>query len=175
MSAALLILPAVLLITACGSSSTNTNTSTSTNAAAAASTAPGTAPGGRFSAFRECLAKSGIKLPPRKPGSGGGLLGGGKLPPGVSRSAYQAAVIKCAGLRPRRTLGGPQFKAQLTKFVACMRASGVNLPTPNTTGTGPVFNTKGLDTRSPTFLAAARKCQASLHPSTGAGSGPPTG
>jgi hypothetical protein len=43
-----------------------------------------------------------------------------------------------------------------------MRENGVNLPAPNTTGNGPVFNTKGIDTNSATFKAAQAKCQPNL-------------
>ena len=32
----------------------------------------------------------------------------------------------------------------LAKFADCMRENGVNVPTPNTSGKGPVFNTKGI-------------------------------
>jgi hypothetical protein len=65
-----------------------------------------------------------------------------------------------------------------------MRENGVNLPTPNTSGNGPVFNTKGLNTSSATFKSAQSKCQSDLQgvgggPSSGAppggGGGPPAG
>jgi hypothetical protein len=50
----------------------------------------------------------------------------------------------------------------LTKFASCMRENGVNVPAPNTSGTGPVFNAKGIDTTSPQFHAAESKCSADL-------------
>jgi hypothetical protein len=40
-----------------------------------------------------------------------------------------------------------------------LREGGVNLPAPNTTGNGPVFNTKGIDTSSAQFRAAQARCQ----------------
>jgi hypothetical protein len=43
-----------------------------------------------------------------------------------------------------------------------MRENGVDLPTPNTSGNGPVFNTKGINTTSSTFKTAAAKCQSDL-------------
>ena len=68
------------------------------------------------------MAKQGITLPQRKPGQGGagGLLGGGtgtghaatpQLPAGVSKAQYEAALKKCAALRPRF---GPPAPAERT-------------------------------------------------------------
>ena len=41
-----------------------------------------------------------------------------------------------------------------------MRENGVNLPAPNTSGNGPVFNTKGIDTSSATFKQRSRSAKA---------------
>jgi hypothetical protein len=38
----------------------------------------------------------------------------------------------------------------------------VNVPAPNTSGSGPVFDTKGIDTSSAQFKAAEAKCQSDL-------------
>ena len=43
-----------------------------------------------------------------------------------------------------------------------MRENGVNVPTPNISGNGPVFSTKGLDTSSAKFRAAEQKCSSLL-------------
>jgi hypothetical protein len=40
-----------------------------------------------------------------------------------------------------------------------MREHGVTLPAPNTTGKGPVFNTAGVNLRSPQFLRAQAACR----------------
>lgn len=118
---------------------------------------------------------------------GGG--GGGRFqpPPGVSATQFQEALKKCGG----GNFGGasrfstPTAKAALTSFVACMRENGVNLPAPNTTGKGPVFNTTGINTASSAFKSAQSKCQSTLQGVVGgggpngarpnAGSGPPPG
>jgi hypothetical protein len=50
-----------------------------------------------------------------------------------------------------------------------MRENGVSLPTPNTSGKGPVFNTKGLNTSSATFKSAESKCQSDLRGAIGGG------
>jgi hypothetical protein len=59
-------------------------------------------------------------------------------------------------------LNSAAAKAALTQFAACMRENGVNLPAPNTSGAGPVFNTKGIDTSSEAFKKARQKCQGKL-------------
>jgi hypothetical protein len=171
------LLLACLGLAACGGSS-KSSSSTSASAAATASTGgaaaqgPTGAGGGRFKAIRECLQKNGITLPqrtpgtPRTPGAGGFLGGGGpQLPKGVTRAQYEAAVKKCGG----RALGGglnrlksPVYRQALAKFATCMRENGVNVPQPNTSGSGPVFNIKGLNTASATFKAAESKCSADL-------------
>jgi hypothetical protein len=193
----LILLLGCLGLAACGSSSSS---STSTTTAAASATGAGTsstggAPAGgptgsgisRFKAIRECLQKSGITLPQRTPGTrrapgAGGFLGGAgpALPKGVTRAQYEAALKKCGG----RPLGGattrlknPVYQKALAKFATCMRENGVNVPQPNTSGTGPVFNIKGLNTASAQFKAAETKCSVQLQGSFRArpGGAPPGG
>jgi hypothetical protein len=178
MTVALLLL-ASLGLAACGGSSSSSTTS---NAAATSSTGAtgATARGaGRFQALRECLQKNGITLPKRTPGQrprggtgGGGFLGGGaggaggpQLPKGVSRAQYEAAIKKCGGgafAGAGGRVSSPAAKQALAKFATCMRQNGVNVPEPNTSGGGPIFNSKGLDTSSPQFKAAEAKCQSDL-------------
>jgi hypothetical protein len=128
---------------------------------------------------RECLQKNGITLPkftPGKrpaPGTGGGFPGGAggrTLPKGVSRAQYEAALKKCGGgLNGGAFFRGgaghfnsPVVKQALAKFAACMHENGINVPAPNTSGKGPIFNTKGLNTSSATFKAAEAKCSSDL-------------
>jgi len=172
------LLLASLLLAACGSSS-----STTASTAAASAAAPGGASPGRFTAVRECLKKAGITLPQRSgaaPGAPGGFgLGGGtgtKLPNGETREQLRSALRKCGGGLRRGGFAGrlnsAAYRAQLTKFTACMGENGIKLPTPNTTGKGPIFNSKGLDTTSAAFRAAEQKCASLLRFGPGAG-GPP--
>ncbi len=182
---------AAVTLAACGSSSSG-----STKTASSASSTPngaGAAGGNsKVASLRACLAKQGITLPKRPagagPGPGNGLPGsglpgggapgagapgGGAPPSGVNREKLQAAIKKCGGTgftgrRPGR--GSAASRESLTKFAACMRANGVNLPEPNTSGNGPVFNTNGIDTTSQTFTNARQKCQSTLK---GAYGGPP--
>jgi hypothetical protein len=180
-AAVLVLLLACIGLAACGSSSKSS--SASTNASAATTTGATGAKGpnaGRFAAIRECLQKNGITIPQRTPGQrrppggaggflggGGGAAGGPSLPKGVTRAQYEAALKKCGGGNFAGRGGGarfssPVFKTALAKFATCLRQNGVNVPAPNTSGTGPVFNTKGINTSSAQFRAAERKCQSTL-------------
>ena len=206
LAATLLLILASLVLAACGSSS---NASSSSSTASTATTATTTSASGgaaattkattkglagartRFLAVRECLQKSGIVLPKRTPGQqapGAGFLAGGapQLPKGVTASQYQAALKKCGGFTPGGRFGGAvnrlksgQFRQTLAKFATCLRANGVNIPAPNTSGKGPIFNTRGIDVASAKFKAAQLKCasvlRSGLRPVPGAAQGaPPT-
>jgi glyceraldehyde-3-phosphate dehydrogenase/erythrose-4-phosphate dehydrogenase len=65
-----------------------------------------------------------------------------------------------AGSAP--TLHSKALRAALVKFAGCMRAHGIKVPTPNVSGTGPVFDPKGIDTSSAQFRAAAKACRSTL-------------
>jgi hypothetical protein len=174
-TAVLVLVLASVVLAACGSSSSSSSTSTA-SASATTSTTGGTgALGGRFAAIRECLQKSGITLPNRTPGQrpspgAGGFLGGGAptLPKGVTRAQYEAALKKCGGFSRGgfRGFGGsfnsPAGKQALAKFATCMHENGVNVPAPNTSGKGPIFDAKGLDTSSAKFRTAEAKCRIDL-------------
>jgi len=175
---ALLVLLAGLLLAACGGgSSSKSSSSSSTSTSAKAAGGAGRQFGARGAALRTCLQQNGITLPRlkagqrRTPGTGGPFGAGGagaaaKLPNGVTRAQFQAALKKCGGTQFR---GGKGFAAggaqRFTKFAACMRKNGVKLPQPNTSGKGPIFNTKGIDTTSASFKAADAKCVRELRPS----------
>jgi hypothetical protein len=182
-AAALLVLVlAALLLAACGGSSKSVSTSATASASTSAPGGGAGARGGRFSALRECLQKQGITLPRRSPGSpgtpgAGGLLGPGSgqgptLPSGVSRAQFEAATKKCGGgnfARGGRAPNSPARTTALTAFAGCMRANGVNLPAPNTSGKGPVFNTSGLNVTSAQLNAAQAKCSSALQGAFGSG------
>jgi hypothetical protein len=190
-AATLLHLLAALLLTACGGSS---KSSSSTAAASATTTTNGAAGakgaganGARFTALRECLQKNGVTLAKRTPGQGGapGAGGGGggggfrggagpQLPKGVTQSQFQAALKKCGGAsfgRGGKGPGGARQPQRLAQFSACMAKNGVKLPAPNTSGKGPIFNTKGVNTSSAAFKAAYSKCMSELRPAGGGGPG----
>lgn len=178
-----LLLPMLLasvVLTACGGSSKSSSTATA-SASASATTGSAGSRSGRFTALRECLKKNGITLPAPTPGQrGGGFLGGaGRLPAGVTRAQFEAAVKKCGGLPRggfnRRGSTNPAFRQALAKFATCMRQNGVNVPEPNTSGRGPIFNTAGLNASSPKFKAAETKCRSILRSALGGAGGAPGG
>ncbi len=196
----LVLLLVSLGLAACGSSSSSSSSTTATTSASTGTGSVAGGPGaGRFAAVRACLQKEGITLPKRTPGQrrpyggAGGFLGGGgngtggpagsggpRLPAGVTRAKYEAALKKCGGGSghfARTRFDNPTFKAALAKFATCMRQNGVNVPAPNTSGNGPVFDTKGIDTSSAQFRAAEAKCQSDLRGAfqrgPGAGGGAP--
>ncbi len=114
--------------------------------------------------MNECLAKQGVKLPETSGHSSSGQTG---LPAGVSRAQFEAAVKKCGGGRVHFFGAGAKgyssaFKKELENYAACLRQNGVNIPAPNTSGKGPIFDTSGLDTTSPKFRAARQKCASHL-------------
>jgi cytochrome c556 len=127
----------------------------------------------RFKQLRECLQKNGVTLGKREPGRtgpGAGPPARGTPPRATNRTQLGAAMKKCAtsvggfgGLvGGGRRLDNPALRRTLAKFAACMREHGVNLPEPNTSGTGPVFNPSAVDTAGATFRAAQAKCRGDL-------------
>lgn len=186
---ALCVLGACVALAACGSSGSSTSASTTTATGTSGSKAGGSS---RFTALRSCLQKQGITLPaPPSGGTGGqggpggaGGPGGGRglqAPEGVSQSKFQEALKKCGGGnfrgRGSANLNSATARAALTTYAACMRSNGVNVPAPNTSGNGPIFNTTGLNTSSTQFKTAQSKCQTDLKgvfPGGGAGGAPPS-
>ncbi len=60
-----------------------------------------------------------------------GGAGGPRLPAGVTRAQYEAAMKKCGGaafVGSGARIKSPPVKQALAKFSACMRQNGVNLP-----------------------------------------------
>jgi len=158
---------AVVVLSACGGSSKSSSSTGTSTVAKAATGGTSSGPAGqtgkrrreleiRGTARRECLQKNGVKLPKGTTGLG--------LPKGVTRAQYEAALKKCGGgLGGRGNLASnPAFKQAFAKFATCMRENGVNFPAPNTSGKGPVFSAKGVDTKSTAFRAASTKCRSVL-------------
>jgi hypothetical protein len=195
---ALCALGACLALWACGSSGSSTSASTTTGTGKSATKAGSGS--SRFTALRSCLQKQGITLPARPSGPGGsgsssgpggsgapGFPGGsgarrGLQPPeGVSQAKFDEALKKCGGGRfPGRgsaNLNSATARAALTTYAACLRSNGINVPAPNTSASGPIFNTTGINTSSAQFKTAQSKCQSDLKgvfPGGGAGGAPPS-
>jgi hypothetical protein len=156
-----------------GSATTGSSQGSSTTGSSKQSGTAQTSRSGRFGGLRECLQKDGITLPKPTAGAGGSQGGGlflgarGQLPKGVTRTQYQAALRKCLGGsvpggQASRGVNSPVLRQGFAKFATCLRQNGVNIPPPNTSGRGPIFSTKGLNTTSPQFRAATAKCRGVL-------------
>jgi hypothetical protein len=161
-----------------GTTPTGTSGSgTSTGTSSTATTTPGGATTGttpanrvsRFAAVRTCLSKKGITIPQ----NGAGGFAGAQLPKGMSRAQFVEALQSCGtgfnssrlgkhGKGFKNPFNNPRFHAVLARFSACLRQQGVNVGEPNTSGKGPIFNTKGINTGSPQFKAATAKCRGTL-------------
>ncbi len=159
---------------ATGTSTTGTSTTgKSTTTGTGTATTPSSTNAPRITAIRSCLAKKGITIPQSHP------LADAKLPHGMSRSQFYEQLRGCAGglLPPHGAAGAkslagrkgfhnpfsnPRFHTVLARFAACLRQQGVNVGEPNTSGKGPIFNTKGVNTGIPQFKAATAKCRSTL-------------
>ncbi len=159
-----------LALAACGGSSTS---STASNASTAAKTSAdttipttsttATAPSVKASRPRPkrallplvaCLEAHGIRLPPQH----GGLT----LPHGVTRAQFETTLQGCSHVdfNPREL---PTEKQLLTSFAACMREDGIkDMPEPNLSDKGPVFDYKGAYRGKPYTLAVV-KCRSILN------------
>lgn len=199
----LLIVPALaaLTLSACGSSgSGTTGTGTSASASASGST---TTPDGRRGGFlndevRACLQQQGITIPDRAPGQNGqppqGARppGGAYGPPGggggfggqsdADLQKMQDALKKCGvdlGNRPnggfqRPDVNSAAYQARVKDYVACVRQNGFDLPDPNFSGDGPIFDPKKVDQTDKAFQAASAKCQDELRPQASSSTSPTT-
>lgn len=92
----------------------------------------------------------------------------------AERRRMQAAFEKCGarfgggfgrGDGPGGRSGRPNAAA-LARFVACVRRNGYDLPDPDTSGDGPVFDDRAVDRDDPAFVKASRACQRYLTPSS---------
>jgi hypothetical protein len=182
------IVATALVVAACGSSS-NTSSSASSSGSASSAAASGTA--ASRSKFTACLKAHGVTLPTRPAGArrrpnggkgggfggGGGFFGGGggggtggAGGPGArfNNPKMRAALQACGGGRfPQRRF--TPNKAAVTKFVACVKQHGFNLPTPNFSGKGAIF--PAAIARSKKFQAASRACSSDLRPPGAPGAG----
>ena len=168
-------------------SSGSGNTTTTTASAAAG----GSGISSRRAALVACLKQHGVTLPARPPGAGGGAPGGGTGTTGTNgtgttprRGFFGGGGPFAANPKMRAALqacgarfgfgGGGRFRgtlarANVTKYVTCVRQHGYNLPNPNFSGKGPVFPSNIRSNAK--FQAASRACQSLLVPPRPSGSG----
>lgn len=144
-------------LAACGSSSSTTgsNAAATGSAGAAATSSPASA------ATTKATGTSGSTGSAASAGSGASSAGGsGSASNSTSSTATRSSGAAAAQGKSR--FGNTHFRQALVVFADCLRRNGVPIPQPNTTGKGPLFDTRGLDTTSPKFRQARQKCRSTL-------------
>jgi hypothetical protein len=178
------VLAVSALLAACGSSSSSSASASSSSPTATTAPAGAAAGAGRArgAALRACLKAHGVTLPNRRPGTGrppGGTPGGGLFGGGGGRFAANPklrAALQACGARFGFRGGAGRFRPstqRVSAFVACVRKHGYPMPSPNLSGTGPVF--PASIRTDPKFIAAAKPCESLLVPPGGAAGAPPAG
>jgi hypothetical protein len=155
----------VIGLSACGGSSSGSNAGTGTS-----TTASGGPGGFQLTAEqRSCVEGKGVTVPQRggQPPSGGSPPQGppsGGAPGGQDFQKLLQAFQQCGVNLPNRPQGGGNFnpasaRKQISQYVDCVRKNGYDLPAPNTSGNGPVFDSSKVNQNDPKFKAASAKCQ----------------
>jgi hypothetical protein len=117
-------------------------------------------------AFSRCMREAGIDFP--DPVAGGSGPGRVQIGEGTPPQKLRDATERCR----KRTGGGPrplteeqqaEFRDAALKFARCMRAHGVDIPDPTTSGEGAVIrmepgSERAADMRSPAFQRAQAFC-----------------
>lgn len=194
-------------LAACGSSSSTGSNSSSSSSASAVASAGGGAAGSAANRSKlvACLKAHGVTLPARprngappanrsgsesgssgsgsgtsgrRPGGGFFFGGGGAGGRFANNPTLRAAFQACG--RTAGFGGARRFSlnhAAVTKFVACVKQHGYNLPAPNFSGKGSIFPAGIQNNKA--FQAASKACASDLRPAGapgGPGGGaPPTG
>jgi hypothetical protein len=121
-------------------------------------------------------AGSGTGTNGRRP-PGGGFFGGGRGMSAAQRAKLQAALRRCGGSfgggRRFNGAGSAAYRTAIGKFVACVRKNGYDLPNPNTSGNGPVFDASKVNQRDPKWVKASKDCQSLLPQARPDGQGRP--
>ncbi len=135
---------------------------------------------GQTAELRDCLKQHGIELPEGAGPGGGQPPAGGQPPPdgefpppgsgqngqgppqGLDNSKMRKALQECGADAPRGGFGNrnsPEFKKSIRAYVSCVRRNGYDLPDPNLSGDGPVFDSDKVDQNDADFQKASQKCQ----------------
>jgi hypothetical protein len=163
----LLLLPAGLA--ACGSSGSSTSTIRLPAAAADGASATGPAAGASTSSTRTSAPGSTAGASTPSAGATASAAAGAPARPSTSATPSTSTAAPGAGrvgasssAQASRVLRSSRFHEALVRFAACLRQNGIDVGEPNTSGKGPLLDTKGLSTGSPRFKTAAAKCRAVL-------------
>lgn len=95
-----------------------------------------------------------------------GSSGPTQMPENV-RKAFQACGVQppsrgSAGSPP--SVNSAAFRQSVSRYVACVKQNGYDLPAPNLSGNGPIFDESKVNRDDPKFQSASQKCQQLLQP-----------
>lgn len=182
---------------ASSSSSSGGSSGASSSSSTTASASTGAGGSANRTKLVACLKQHGVTLPSRPAGAppggagggsggagtgtgtgttgsgrppGGGFFGGGGGRGFANNPKMQAAFKACGanfGFRGRGGFAGRISHTTITKYVACVRQHGYNLPNPNFSGKGSIFPSN-IRT-NPKFVSASKACQSILVPARPAG------
>ena len=153
---------AVLVLSACGSSS-------SSSSAGSSQTASNTAYTARLN-YAKCMRAHGVNMsdPSR---NGGPAAGGANIRSMRSNPKFQSANKACSSYLAKAFSGAAnpaqraQFQQQLVKFAQCMRSHGIDIPDPTTSsggGFGILRQISSSERNSPRFKSAMQACSSTL-------------
>jgi len=122
-----------------------------------------------ITSLADCLKRIGVPLDESASGHGnstsiGGVLGQGgiRVPHSVTSRAFEEALARC-GQGDIQVAGTPiknlAFRKRLTELARCLRDSGFDIPEPNISGKGEVFDTSRVDISSPRWKTSLRRCR----------------
>jgi hypothetical protein len=83
---------------------------------------------------------------------------GTAVTPGATTGAGKPTQPTSPAKPSRPAAQAKNFNHLVVRFDDCLRQHGVKIPAPNTSGKGPVSNFKGVNTASPQFREAQKKC-----------------
>lgn len=162
------LLAAALTFAACGSSDGGGSSTAATTGDATAVRTGGEEAG----RLRACLSEHGVDLPERPRRVEGAAPPDGPPPRGArmaplgadlsetDRERLETALEDCGGRPFTAARRAPAIDdAALGRYVACVRSNGYDLPDPDTSGDGPVFDADEVDRDDPAFVRASRACE----------------
>ena len=169
--AAVALIAALGLLTACGSSSSGGDDD---DAGADRATPAANTEEQALLRFAQCMRDKGVPNFPDPVVNADGTYSFPR-PQGVQMSEVQETFEECRSLLPRdfQTPGqgaDPEQQDALLEFASCMREQGVDVPDPTATG-GIHGMFAGLDAESPRVQAAIQQCQEYLGAAFGHGGG----
>lgn len=109
-------------------------------------------------------------LPGAGPTGGGRGAGGPGGTDAAEREKFRAALEACGAEAPaggrrrgdRPDVDDAAYRESITAYVACVRKNGFDLPDPDFSGDGPIFDPDEVDQSDATFRKASAACRSTL-------------